>query len=157
MLLALSGSKRQSDLQALDISFKKHVLERVTFQLATSTKTRSSKNSMEFFFPSFMHNKKLCPVACLDSYVERSKAWRGVGNRLQPLFLSFQAPHKPVSSATIGRWLKDITKEAGIDVDIFKAHSTRGAASSAARDRGVSIQEILQTADWTGETTFNRF
>ena len=112
---------------------------------------------MEFFSPSFTHIKKLCPVACLDSYVGRSKAWRGVGNRPQPLFLSFQAPHKPVSSATIGRRLKDIMKEVGIDVDTFKAHSTRGAVSSAARDRGVSIQEILRTADWTRETTFNRF
>ena len=48
-------------------------------------------------------------------------------------------------------------KEAGIDVDTFKAHSTREAASSTARDRGVSIQEILQTADWIRQTTFNRF
>ena len=74
MLLALSGSKRQSDLRALDIRFKKHIPERVTFQLATLTKTRSSKNFVEFFFPSFTYNKKLCPVACLESYVERSKA-----------------------------------------------------------------------------------
>ena len=49
MLLALSGSKRQSDLRALDIRFKKHIPEVVTFQLATSTKTRSSKHSMKFF------------------------------------------------------------------------------------------------------------
>jgi len=47
--------------------------------------------------------------------------------------------------------------EAGIEVDTFKAHSTRGTASSAARDRGVSIQEILQTTDWTRETTFPVF
>ena len=53
--------------------------------------------------------------------------------------------------------VKDVIKKAGIDADTFKALSTRGAASSAARDRGVSIQEILQTADWTRETTFNRF
>ena len=157
MLLALSGSKRPSDLRALGIRFKKHIPEGVTFQFATLTKTRSSMHSMEFFFPSFTHNKTLCPVACLDSYVERSKAWRGVGNRPQPLFLSFQASHKPVSSTTIGRWLKDVIRKAGIDVDTFKALSTRGAASSAARDRGVSIQETLQTADWTRETTFNRF
>ena len=51
-----------------------------------------------------------------DSYVERSKAWSGLGNRPQPLFLNFQASHKPVSSAITGRWIKDITKEAGIDV-----------------------------------------
>ena len=48
-------------------------------------------------------------------------------------------------------------KEAGVNVNTFKAHSTRGAASSATRDSGVSVQDILQTADWTRETTFNRF
>lgn len=48
-------------------------------------------------------------------------------------------------------------KEPGIDVDTFKAHSSRGAASSAAKDRRVSIQDILETADWTRETTFDRF
>jgi len=111
MLLALSGSKRQSDLRALDTRFKKHIPEGETFQLATLPKNRSSKSSMEVFFPSFTHNKKLYPIACLDSYVKGSKAWRGVGSKPQPLFLSFQAPHKPVSSETIGRWLKDIIKE----------------------------------------------
>jgi len=49
MLLALSGSKRQSDLWALDTRFKKHIPEGETFQLATLNKTRSSKSSMEVF------------------------------------------------------------------------------------------------------------
>ena len=157
MLLALSASKRQSDLRAIDLRFKKCIPEGVSFQLAALTKTRTATKSMEFFFPSFPHSKWLCPVTCLDSYVERTSAWRVFGDGPQPLFLAIQAPQKAVSSATIGRWLKDIMKEAGIDVDTFKAHSTRGAASSAARDRGVSVQDILQTADWTRETTFNRF
>ena len=60
----------------------------------------------------------------MDSYVERTKSWRGAGNRAQPLFLALQAPLKVVTSASIGRWLKDIMKEVGIDVDTFKPHST---------------------------------
>ena len=124
MLLALSAFKRQSDLRAIDLRLKKCIPEGVSFQLAALTKTRTATKSMEFLFPSFLHNKTLCPVTCLDSYVERTSAWRVVGNGPQPLFLAIQAPHKAVSSATIGRWLKDIMKEAGFDVDTFKAHST---------------------------------
>ncbi|KAI8484025.1 hypothetical protein Bbelb_382880 [Branchiostoma belcheri] len=41
---------------------------------------------------------------------------------------------KAVGSATLGRWLKLVMKEAGIDTSIFKPHSHRGAATSAALD-----------------------
>ena len=120
MLLALSTSKSQSDLWAFDLRFKKCIPEG-----AALTKTRTATKSMEFFFPSFPHNKRLCPVTCLDSCVERTSTWRVFGDGPQPLFFSHSTPpHKAVSSVTIGRWLKDIMKEAGIDVDTFKAHST---------------------------------
>lgn len=39
-------------------------------------------------------------------------------------FVALQALHEAVTSATIERWLKDIMKEVGIDVDTFKASST---------------------------------
>ena len=158
MLLALSGSKRQSDLKALDKRFRKQLPEGITFCPATLTKTRTPKRSVEFFFPSFPGHRNLCPVACIEEYIKRSSTWRKENSEsYSQLFLSPQQPHKPVTSASIGRWLKDIMRDAGVDIGIFKAHSTRGAASSAAKDRGVAIKDILQAADWTRETTFNRF
>lgn len=39
-------------------------------------------------------------------------------------------PHKLVSSSTVGRWIKDQLKEAGVDTTIFSAHLTRGAVAS---------------------------
>ena len=47
MLLALSASKRQSDLQAIDLRFKKYIPEGVSFQLAALTKTRTATKSMD--------------------------------------------------------------------------------------------------------------
>jgi len=47
--------------------------------------------------------------------------------------------------------------EAGIDSRVFKAHSTRRAATSAALSAGISIPEIVCLADWTNETTFKKF
>jgi len=46
--------------------------------------------------------------------------------------------------------------EAGIDTEMFKAHSVR-ASSSAALRKGVHISDILQTADWSKDSTFKRF
>ena len=38
-----------------------------------------------------------------------------------------------------------------------EAHSVRGASASAALRKGVSIGDVLSTADWTRESTFRRF
>ena len=46
--------------------------------------------------------------------------------------------------------------KAGIDTNVFKAHSTRAAASSAA-SRTVDITHVLCTADWRSEKTFAKF
>jgi len=74
--------------------------------------------------------------------------------RKTTLFLSWIGKHDPVTSSTIARWLKTFLQEAGINTNIFKAHSIRGGASSKAAFSGV---EILQAADWSSESTFQRF
>ena len=46
---------------------------------------------------------------------------------VKKLFISFHKRHKAVSKDTISRWLKCVLEEAGIDMSIFKPHSTRAA------------------------------
>ena len=75
----------------------------------------------------------------------------------QPLFLSYIKPHGPVTSQCIANWLKAILKKAGIDTSVFKAHSVRGASSTTALTKGVLIEDILHTADWSTDSTFRRF
>jgi len=48
-------------------------------------------------------------------------------------------------------------QKADIDTFIFKAHSIRSAATSAAADAGVSVTEIMQAADWTSASVFEKF
>ena len=62
-----------------------------------------------------------------------------------------------MSSATIARWVKSMLAAAGIDITQFKAHSTRAASTSAARRLGVSTADILRSANWSRESTFERF
>ena len=75
----------------------------------------------------------------------------------QLLFLSYIKPHKPVTSQRLANWLKEILGKAGIDTSVFKAHSVRGASSTAASVKGVLIEDILRTTDWSTDSTFRRF
>ena len=45
---------------------------------------------------------------------------------------------------------------AGVSTD-FTAHSTRATAVSVAFDKGVSIKDILNTADWSSDSVFKKY
>ena len=74
------------------------------------------------------------------------------------LFIFFIRPHKPVTSTTLGRWLRSIMQNAGIDVShIFKAHSVRSASTTAAANAFVPLSNIMSMADWSSPSTFRTF
>ena len=73
------------------------------------------------------------------------------------LLIGYQKPHKPVSTDTIARWIKNAMGKVGIDTSVYKAHSTRAAATSAAKGKQVPIDTILSAAGWSSESTFARF
>ena len=100
-------------------------------------------------------NIHLCPVRCYKEYEERTLSVR-TGETSQ-LFLAVTKPHAPVASSTIARWLKSVLASAGVDISSFSAHSTRGAAASAAAMAGVTTKQILNTADWSSANTFENF
>lgn len=47
--------------------------------------------------------------------------------------------------------------EAGIDTKIFGTHSARGAMASKAFMLGARLEDILNAADWSLDSTFKRF
>ena len=153
MLLALSNASRSSDLHALDLRYRAFHEGGVTFKIPTLTKKRRSGPPKEVSFTAFDQDPTLCPVATLKQYEDKTTFFR----HSQRLFLSFRKPHKPVSSATIAHWLKELLHDAGIDTDTFKAHSTRSAASSAAKYAGMSTADLLKLAGWTRTSTFEHF
>ena len=95
----------------------------------------------------------LCPVALTKRYLELTGHLRGLYIQL---FISFKAPHKPVTTPTLSRWCRKVLRLANIDND-FKSHSTRSAATSAALAAGVSLKEINRAAGWTSSNAFARF
>ena len=76
---------------------------------------------------------------------------------MEELFLSYIKPRKAVSKPSIARWIKEILGMAGIDIEIYKAHSTRAAATSKAEALGLRIEDIVVQGNWSNKTTFERF
>ena len=106
------------------------------------------------FFGAFPDDERLCVVSCLKLYEELTQEFRKEDSRL---FISYVKPHNPVSPQRISKWIKSVLGEAGIDTLVFKAHSTRGAASTAVATQGVTMEEVLKMADWSSNSTFKRF
>jgi len=73
------------------------------------------------------------------------------------LFLTAIPGYHAATATTIARWIKTGLSKAGIDTSIFKAHSVRSASTSAAADAGVSTSEIMEAADWSSASVFEKF
>ena len=71
--------------------------------------------------------------------------------------ITYGKPHKPASSDTISRWIKDEFGKAGINMNVYTAHSYRAASANKARDNSVSITETLKRGCWKKENTFQTF
>ena len=93
-------------------------------------------------------------MKALKDYEKRTTDKRGDSVKL---FLATIKPHKPVTSSTIARWIKNLLGKAGVNTEIFKAHSVRGASTSAAAMAGITTEDILKAADWSNETVFPKF
>jgi len=160
MLMALTRPARSVDLCKLDIRARSFSAEGVTFKVQhLSKQSRASKPLADFFYPRYPEDHTICPVVTLQVYEARTKEFRAwsTGNRKTLLFLSWIGKHDPVNSSTIARWLKTCLNEAGIDTEIFKAHSVRGASSSTAASARVTTADILKAADWSLAGTFQKF
>ena len=157
-LLAITCPKRVSSMARLYINHLGLSPEGATFTLTRPTKTSRPDETVTAFFSSFQTNLVLCPVDCLNSYISITKPFRNLsGKEPNILFISHIKPHRAVTTATVARWIRSILKDAGIDTSIFKTHSVRGAATSAAVNAFVPLQEILNMADWSNPSTFQRF
>ena len=155
MLLALTKSQRVQTLQTLDINNMTLRVNECVFVIDSVLKTtKPGKHLSSIQIQALVDNKNLCPVEHLKLYMDKTSAIRGSHTQL---LLSYQKPHRPVSTDTIARWIKVVLTEAGINTAVFSAHSTRAASTSAAYNKGISTDKILAAAGWSSESTFSRF
>ena len=155
MLLALASACRCSEIQNLDIRYMTRSATSYTFQftkVSKSWKKGKPPPSLKFF--QLESNRKLCVVSAIDIYLKRSLQWRA-GSKHQ-LLLSTIQPHNEVAKSTISGWVKAVLENSGIDINIFKAHSSRSASTSKAKCEGCSLKDILKRGQWSGKTTWQK-
>lgn len=106
-------------------------------------------------YPAFPDVPKLCVVRALKAYEVATVDIRP--QSVRQLFITLTKPHGAVSTPTIERWVSWVMQEAGIVTPHFRAHSVRGAMASKAFSLGVRLEDILNAADWSPDSTFKRF
>lgn len=97
-------------------------------------------------------NSNLCIVSTMNEYLRRTRALRNSDK----LLISTIKPFRAASKQTVGRWIKLVMINAGVN-DSFTPHSTRSASTSMAKLKGVPISRIIQTAGWSNAKTFATF
>jgi hypothetical protein len=116
-------------------------------------KTRKADRQSEFFLERHV-NPKLCVVLAWEEYYQRTKA---SPRKNDQVFISHGKKVKEIGSQTIAKDTMKAMELAGINVDVFKSHSTRMAAASKALDRGASVDEVMRAGRWKSRGVFDTF
>lgn len=155
-LLALATAHRVQTLSKINIKNIEIFDTKISIKIPDPLKTsRPGFKQPILTLPFFNERPEICPSRTLISYLEKTKSLR---RSIVTMFVSFRKPHNAVSAQSLSRWIKSVLKDSGIDVSIFTAHSTRHAATSRARQCGVSVDLIRNTAGWSGSSdTFGKF
>ena len=152
MLIALVSTQRGQSFHMLDIQFMKEGDNCFEFALPEHIKqSRPGYKVPSVLLHAYPENQVFTH---LKEYLQRTKLLRGNETKLFP---SHMKPHHRDSKDTISRWIRSVMADAGVDVNTFKPHSTRAAAASKAKMYLYPIKEILDTAGWSSERTFDRF
>jgi integrase len=151
-LLALSTAQRLQTLSLIRLSNITVNASNIEILISDLIKTSApGRNNPRLIIPFFVHREQICPGKTLSAYLDRTKHLRDLP-QTDKLILTIKKPAHNASPATIGRWIKQVLAESGIDTNVFTAHSTRHASTSAANRKGVSLDLIKKSAGWTGNS-----
>lgn len=157
ILLALCTAHRAQTFSLIKINNIRIGVDSIKINISDIIKTSGANRAQPLLIlPFFRENEDICPATAITDYLCRTERLRT--DTLNNLLLTFKPPHRPASSQTVSRWVKQVLAESGVDVATFSAHSTRHAATSAAKSAGVSLDVIRKTAGWTSTSgTFAKF
>ena len=143
VLLIILSEQRKKTLLAIDIdSVKIYEDKIIIFPNCSLKHTKTSRPLQSIVYHKFNGNPKLCVVECAKLYIEIRKEL--VPPEIKQFLVTYGKPHKAASDDTISQCIKNTITIAGIDIDVFKAHSTRSASSSKAKKVGFPYTEILK-------------
>ena len=151
-LLAILSAKRCQTLNEIDIRNVAITDGHLRITTRSVVKhTRPGHHESDIVIAPYPADKQLCDMSVIREYLIKTTSLRGTHTRL---LLSSVKPFTPVSRNTVSSWIKTELGKAGIDITVFGAHSTRGAAVSATR---ASLDVIMRAAGWSSDCVFRKF
>ena len=156
-LLSLIGIPRGAEAYLFDLDYFSDYSHYFTFDLPGTVKNvEEGRTPDPVEFNAHSEEPKLCPLTCIREYINMTKPWRLEG-KPSTFFLTHKKPHNPASRSTLSRWMKNALLLAGEDTKVFQAHSLRGASSSKALLKGLSVRDIVSHGRWSRESTWQKF
>ncbi|XP_066590166.1 uncharacterized protein [Prorops nasuta] len=150
-LLALITAQRVQTLAKIKLSNIQITESGIRIKIPDRIKTsRQGRPQPLLEIPFFKDQPRLCAASVLSRYIEETKLKRPKDE--ENLLITYRKPYKAAKTQTIRRWIKEVLKSSGIDVNTFGSHSTRHAVTSAAFKRNVDIETIRKTAGWTSKS-----
>ena len=154
-LILLVTSHRIQTLQTLKVSNLLWVRKDLCIFVLDEKLKHSRGKELGFVqLNAFDKDPRLCVIRCLREYLQRTKKDRG---EIDYLLITTIRPFRPAKHDTIGNWVTNTLKDSGIDVSVFKPHSTRGASVSKYVSLKVPVDLILSKGQWSVESTFRKF
>jgi integrase len=148
MLLALTTGQRGQSLHLLDLTNIRKGKSAFTVVITDPVKqSRPGVSAPVLRLVAYPPDRRLCVYTTMVEYLERTSKFDH--NMEAKLFVSYIKPHKAISKDTVSRWIKTVLIRSGVDVSVFKPHSVRAAAVSAAKSQAVPVNDILKTAGWS--------
>ena len=116
---------------------------RCVFYISKLLKTsRPKSHQVPIDFKAYPRDVSLCAVALIKLYLDET-----VACKLHVFYYcSYVAPHKPVLSRSLARWVLDVLQEAGIHTKTFKTYSLRSASTSNVFSSDLSFTKIVKTS-----------
>ena len=155
VLLLILSEQWKETLLAIDIDNVKIYENKLLILPNSSLKhTYSSRPLQAIVYHKFNGNPKLCLVECAKLYIEIRKEL--VPPDIKQFLVTYGKPQKAASDDIISRWIKNTISSAGIDRDVFKAHSARSTSSSKTKQVGIPYTEILTRGSLKSANTFTQ-
>ncbi len=154
-LIAIISANRLQTLHMLRIDQMVITESTVEFFVTGLIKqSRPGHSGTKITLNSYPVDERICVVSVLKCYLKKTESLRGSEKQL---FISHRRPHEKITKDTLARWIRNVLDKSGVDTAVFKPHSTRAASASAADQQNVPISDILATAGWATERTFQKF
>ena len=176
-LVALASGRRRSELCALSFNpqcfrFSPNLAQ---VQLLTEpgflAKTQKPSKmpakivikSLVQFVGHDLPDYTLCPVRALKAYKDKTKD-AAICRGRRKLFIPFRPSTDDIKPVHVSNWIVSLIKRAHRDssdddcrLANVTAHEVRSIATSWAIYNNAPFEEIMQAADWSGQSTFTNF